>query len=147
MDRIELLEAIRAAFVDTLRPSDGDMFVCDSEGAVDAFVGKTWQQLDDVKIDYHSAALGYFSATAFVYFLPAFMSAGIRNPNLGVSDQVIWRLTPPKMDVLRQSYFNRWKLFSSPQRAVIVEFVRHLETRGRLHHTDLSTILNDAVAL
>lgn len=130
MNSLPLQAEIESAFADVALPPDRDLFEFDSEGALDVFRARHWQDIADSELDYHASALGVMSAAGFVHYLPAFMCAALRNPSLGLSDVVIGLLTPPKDDPERPSFATRWNRLDVDQKQTVIAFLRHFEDHG-----------------
>ncbi len=81
-------------------------------------------------LDRHAFALHAFSPTAFVYYLPAYMLAALENENLGLSDNLIDCLSPPKNDPLRPSFANRWLSLTPLQQQAVTGFLLHFAHRN-----------------
>jgi uncharacterized protein DUF6714 len=101
---------------------------------VSDFIGKTWQEirLNDVNWD---DPLYFFTLEAFHYYLPAYLISIINEPenvNPVIIDKLIEKLS-----------FGDWtkkkfcKLFTKQQKAVIRDFLNHVEELLPKHHQEL----------
>lgn len=76
----DIVNQIRAAFLDVKRPSDEELLHFPDTGAdlwIESFFGNTetdWIDISPQKIEYECSALTVFSPSAFVYYLPAYMT-------------------------------------------------------------------------
>jgi len=77
--------------------------------------------------------VGCFTPEAFAYYLPAFMLAALEHDELGIADQVLHALSPPKYNPRRPSFARRWQLLSPPQRLAVIAFFRRFEARNPIH--------------
>ena len=136
---IGLVARIRIAFENVPESKFTNLCVgYDDEGINDFFGGRGWREINSADLSYHSAALTFFTAEAFHYFLPSFMIAGIEFPEefSGIIDAIISNLTPPKLDPERPSFMERWKLFSPEQKQVTVDFLSYVNGKNNQHWLD-----------
>jgi hypothetical protein len=78
---MELREQIERAFEFTPAPAGRIVDTLqDDEGVSDYFRGKPWRGHKVEDLRFHDAALSFFTAEAFRYYLPAFMLASIDDP-------------------------------------------------------------------
>lgn len=127
---MSLAAEINAAFEGSAAPSAAALFEADSEGALEAFAGKLWQDIEPDVAHYHCFALTVFSPTGFAYYLPAFMLGALRMPNTGIVDATIDSLCPPKNNPSRPSFARRWERLSALQQRAVVNFLRHFSERN-----------------
>lgn len=76
----------------------GVSFSREKESLVNAFHGKSWQDIDAKVVIDHAEQLIWFTIEAYCYFLPAIMIAIVNSPD---SDSpldlyTLWELTPPQ---------------------------------------------------
>ena len=84
-----LVAQIESAFAAT--PYPGDDRICDpspgdeevAEYALE-FRGARWDRLHPEFLAYHDAAISFFTPEAFRYFLPAYLIADLRAPDIGI---------------------------------------------------------------
>jgi hypothetical protein len=81
VDESRLRARIESAFERTPAPR-GEIVstLIDDEGVSEYFGGRSWRGHAVKDLRYHEAALSFFTADAFRYFLPAFMLASIEDP-------------------------------------------------------------------
>ena len=127
---MSLASEINAAFGRTAAPSAAALFETDSEGALEAFAGKQWQDIDPEVAHYHCFALTAFSPIGFAYYLPAFMLGALSMPNTGLVDATIDALSPPKNNPSRPSFMRRWERLSAVQKSAVVNFLRHFSGKN-----------------
>jgi hypothetical protein len=109
-ERRHLIEAIRDAFQERAYPGDDQLCGSDygdepAEYALE-FRELNWRTLHPRFLSYHSAALSFFAAEGFAYFLPAFMIASVLG-EAGNADPVFalthgfYEKTPLALDLLQ----------------------------------------------
>ena len=122
MDNAAIIRQIQDAWRDVAYPGDDKIFRRDSyddEDIANYFGGTTWQGHDPVKLRAHSSAFTFFTPEAFHYWLPAFLTAAIENPE---EADVIVDYIP--RSVSNEYAPNRWPLFSLSQRQAVAAYLR-----------------------
>ena len=144
-------DAIRAAFADVPYPGDNNITRCPyhcrtCREIADFFKGKTWEghALEDLR-DHHTA-LSLFTPEAFHYFLPAFMLGSLDSPdkiNL-LPDAIRYHF---EFNLDHRDYFSvHLTRFSEEQRQVIIDFLRHVESKGADSSEDAIGLLQEEPA-
>jgi len=85
MSRQNIANLIETAFASTQSPGesfDDISATKQDEGIVDYFRGTTWRGHTVRDLRYHSAALAFFTDSAFRYWLPAFMLASLEDAKI-----------------------------------------------------------------
>jgi hypothetical protein len=128
---MSILSRIEAAFPATpvpgaplLEPGYLDPQAQGDEGATAYFSGKRWKSLDVAGLSYHRAALYMFTPSAHAYYLPAFMSACIENPEAAgaIPEDIIGHFSMCAEPFWRR----RVEALSLEQREVVASFLRHI---------------------
>jgi hypothetical protein len=78
-------EKIESAFVDVQFPADNSILRPDSkdEEEIKDFKGRNWKTWKDIPkdvIDYNHSSLPFFSSSALIFLLPAYMMVGLDDP-------------------------------------------------------------------
>jgi hypothetical protein len=108
---------------------DNSGFHLECEQTKEAFKGKGWKELMLPFIIDHYAALYFFTAEAFQFYLPAYLVASVKHYDQAdrVPGAVIFSLTLRPLDqVSRDSFFSKIELFSVAQKKVIIEFLEFM---------------------
>lgn len=142
---MSLSSRIQKTFADVPRPADESIFACDSEGAETAFLGRRWDEVSGPDLHYHTFALLAFTASAFVYYLPAFMIASLESRSSDLPDAVVDRLCPPKYNPKRPSYQKWWSLLSKEQRLCVIDFLEEFRSDNPQHYDSVITSLRNNV--
>jgi hypothetical protein len=105
----------------------------------DFFAGELWTDLDDVAaLRYHCDALHLFAASAYHYYLPAFIRAAFVDPHTAdrIPDTIVYTLRLEFGDASRE----RLELFSSSQRAALASALRTFLTRDYFCAEDIEDV-------
>ncbi len=97
---------------------------------VDFFQGKDWRVLTGDDIQSHHEAIFWFSPKAFCYYLPGFLSAGIKEnrPDLLVFDSILNMLDRSPDPYLWDEFFmHRWPLLNKEECRAVKSWVFWLE--------------------
>lgn len=117
----ELADKVVAAFADVPYPGDDNI----SMRYLEDFVGQTeWEKVPLAMLKYNSSDMPLFTATAFHFYLPAFLYALLTDPESDgyFGDYVIFNLAPDRyLPSLGETAIG---LFSREQKAVVLEFLR-----------------------
>jgi hypothetical protein len=147
-DFMSLQELIESAFADVPYPGDNNITRCPyrcrpCQEVAEFFKGKTWRGNSVEDLRDHHIALSLFTPEAFQYFLPAFMLASLES-----NDQI--NLLPDAIRVHfefnidhRDHFLIRLNRFSEPQRNVIIQFLRHMESKGAGSAEDVIGLLRE----
>ena len=92
-----LIRQIESAFEQTPSPGATDEEISKTpadEGVADYFRGRSWRYHTVKTLRWHSCALVYFTAKAFRYYLPAFMLAELKDPEVAdnIRESIAFRL-------------------------------------------------------
>jgi uncharacterized protein DUF6714 len=123
-DRLqEAAQAMDVAFSRTERPANSDLLhprCMDDGDLLELYEVSDWREMSDELVVNNYAAPSFLSAAGFQYFLPAFISYALRNPESPefVIESTIFHLTPG--DDFTES---RFELFDGPQRHAIRLFL------------------------
>ena len=134
-DRV-LLKQIEEAFEDASVPPPDQ--VVDQVPYLDlerdeitaTFRGRKWQDLPYDTLRHESAALCFFTANAYHYYLPAYLRAVISHyDDVDVlPEEIVYSLCPPKEVESTDHYNERMATFTPHQRDALCAFLRWLET-------------------
>ncbi|MDR1460961.1 MAG: hypothetical protein LBI78_04895 [Campylobacteraceae bacterium] len=117
MEKSELIELIKTAFMSNKMPDDNDIVydpLTADEGIEQVYSGKLWYELDYKFILENRNGIYFFSKNAFRYFIPAFMIATIEyfEETDDVSAVVVNIFTlPEKADTVKK--FNSLKSYNN----------------------------------
>ena len=122
-DLQEAAQALDVAFGRTERPRNEELLhprCMDDGDLLELYDVDDWREMGDELVIRSYAAPSFLSATGFQYFLPAFISYGLRNPDSPefVIESTIFHLTPG--DDFIESRFTH---FDGPQRHAIRLFL------------------------
>jgi hypothetical protein len=92
------------------------------------FADRPWQSLTESHLMKHRSALSFFTPSAFVYFLPAFLKVALEGGNLDLIGETVTAVTPPKNNPKRPSYSRWWTLLSASQQRVVIACLRHWDS-------------------
>ena len=128
-------------------PGDGRISVSPSrdEGTFNLFRGTHWREHSLISLEHHAESLLFFTPEAFAFFLSAFMLSSLDQPDSGLADDLSYRLTPPKNDPRRPSYWEWWSELTPGQRMCVVAFVECFQARNPLHFGVVIESLSNAV--
>lgn len=92
-----LCQQIESAFEHTPSPGTADDEISRTpadEGVADYFRSRSWHYHTVKTLRWHSCALIYFTANAFRYYLPAFMLAELKDPEVAdaIRESIAFRL-------------------------------------------------------
>lgn len=130
MSEDKLCTLIEDAFSDASKPAFGDISIptYDDEDTNSYFGRTDWKTHNISSLKAHESSLGFFKPEAFRYYLPAFVVASIRHPEL--ADVIPQRIVTE----LQKAYFSRnqrWLTLSQDERAALARFVEWW--RDRIH--------------
>ena len=122
-----LAKEISDAFDDRQRPVAESISETpqNDDGTAEFFTGKSWKDLTSRDLMTQRYALGFFTPSAFVYFLPAFLTAALETGNLDLIGEVVSAITPPKNNPKRPSYWRWWTLLTPSQQRAVIKCLRH----------------------
>ena len=143
-----LKEAIKSAFATVPYPGDTNITRCPyrcrpCQEIADYFKGKTWEghAIEDLR-DHHTA-LSLFTPEAFHYFLPTYMLASLEaNDIINILPDSIRFHFEFNLEH-RDHFLVHFTKFSDVQRKVIVEFLRHMESKGAGSSEDAVGLLQE----
>jgi hypothetical protein len=136
-EREQLLQKIKQAFADIIKPNIEDMFVTDwsyiyhLEEAKEAFDVEDWLDIPPETVFQYRDILSFLSPTGFRFVLPAFLTTCITH--YAVSDvlplNIQLQLTPPELLGKNEpewsaEFERRMSGFNEVQRSTIREFLR-----------------------
>ncbi|WP_218082522.1 DUF6714 family protein [Anthocerotibacter panamensis] len=108
---VEVLDQLEESFGSLVYPGD-EQIVYDNSGhhleCVDVkqtFLGKHWRELSLDTLVYENSALSFFTPLAFQFYLPAYLSAVVKNydqADVLPSDVVFYLTVPSEADTLTQ---------------------------------------------
>ncbi|HEX4128608.1 MAG TPA: DUF6714 family protein [Pirellulales bacterium] len=119
--------AVPAPDADELRISTDD----ESFEDIEAFRGKRWQEIDAAQLASHQNALFWFSPTAFHYYLPAFLKAGLAAPDAIFVITLLQLLTPSPKENLNRFRELRWSQLGPQQIAVLDQWLGTIAETAR----------------
>ena len=121
---------IEEAFADAKPPFEED--ICTSVGDepledTEPFRGKRWQDLVDPEfLDRFQYALFWFTPEAFHYYLPAFLKAGLLQPDAIFVTTILQILQPAAARTSAAFRRQRWELLTNTQTMALDEWLRWL---------------------
>ena len=109
-----LIQKIRDAFANTVRPDKGNILPGDpydhweASETYEMLADASWQDIPSNVLAYRGLALVYLTPEALAYFLPGIMISCLANPAAAgnLFDAVLFQLMPPRKD---DSDFSHWK--------------------------------------
>lgn len=106
----------------------------DDEGLSELLLGKNFLDVVDEKLLNQPNYFTFQNDNSFRYYFSAYMIAILRKlpSNGNVIESMEFALTAPKMDIHRNSYFNRVGLFNKNQLMCILNFLNVLVSRGEV---------------
>jgi hypothetical protein len=130
MDALDLEKVIKAAFAKTPKPGHKLTDTYDDEGAQEYFEGRTWDGHSTRDIRSHADAMSFFTPEAFRYYLPAFMLAELREPDIAdiVGDYVVYKFGPPTKS-WQPSHAARLSLLTTEEKQAILLFIRYMQNK------------------
>jgi hypothetical protein len=128
-------EKIKSAFANVHFPDDDSLLSPDSkdEEEIKDFKGKNWQNWEDVPkdiIDYNHSSLPFFSPSALIFLMPAYMMAGLNDTTTNTLLFTLFALTPNQNsgEPNPTEYFLSWTTQLTPdQRTSIVLFLEYIQ--------------------
>jgi len=114
----EIENLIRQSFAGSIQPDEDDVCASTDEEALEdcgLFIGQEWENIDSDAIVDHQDALFWFSPEAFHYYLPAFMKAGLKEPDAGYILNILLMLRPDTEPSAATFARERWLLFNEMQ--------------------------------
>ena len=129
MTRDEALEAVERAFGDLERPSNAELHHADSSDDTDIqplYEMAHWKDMTDADVIGLYAALAFLSPEGFRYFIPAYLSYCLRNPESpeAVVDSTVWAFLPTMFVSSLQDYVaSKFSLLDDAQRAAVEAFL------------------------
>ncbi|QEO96235.1 hypothetical protein XOCgx_1242 [Xanthomonas oryzae pv. oryzicola] len=136
MGRDELLEAIRKAFAE--RPKPSTIVSIDSTSTheyteAEKFEEVLWEEIDSDLMDKASDAIYGLSAEAFAYFLPGFLSTGLRHDRVDylIYDSLISMLDRGMGEIGWDDFFSqRWLLLNQQELLAFSEWLLWLSDKS-----------------
>ena len=125
----EAAQALDVGFSRVERPRNEDLLhprCMDDGDLLELYEVDDWREMSDELVVRSYAAPSFLSAAGFQYFLPAFISYALRNPDSPefVTESTIFHLTPGD-DFIE----SRFTLFDGPQRNAIRLFLEAMAPR------------------
>ena len=140
--REALAQRVENEFVEAQYPGDENI----GSSEVKHFVGQTeWRKVPLEILGRNQSAIISFGLEAYHFYLPAFLCAVLRHPQLEYLEHpIVYSLIPfPTPDTPNRIPEKAVPLFSRGEKSVVVEF---LEKHGELFPTSSYTILDDRMA-
>ncbi|WP_143681465.1 DUF6714 family protein [Xanthomonas oryzae] len=136
MGRDELLDAIRKAFAE--RPKPSTIVSIDSTSTHEyteaaKFEEVLWEEIDSDLMDKASDAIYGLSAEAFAYFLPGFLSTGLRHDRVDylIYDSLISMLDRGMGEIGWDDFFSqRWLLLNQQELLAFSEWLLWLSDKS-----------------
>src|SRR5262245_23332260 len=95
MDAVELAAKISEAFVDVTPPTSLVGHQCsECESVQTAFEGRRWNEVPIESIRDHHDSLPLLTPEAYVFFIPAYLIAAVREPLGQIAPMVLYSLQP-----------------------------------------------------
>jgi uncharacterized protein DUF6714 len=134
MSAAEVRQKIERAFGDVPRPSDDR--ICGTYGDearddTEPYKGRDWRDLERDLLGYYHYALTWFTPEAFHYYLPAFLVAGLEDPDAIYVVSVLQMLRPNEDPSLDPFSRDRWQLLNDEQIAAVQLWLEWLLARSR----------------
>ena len=122
MDAVVLTAKISDAFADVTLPTSVVSHQCpECESVETAFEGRRWSEVPVDTIRYHRDALPLLTPEAYVFLIPAYLIAAVREPLGDIAPMVLYSLQP--------SADRRGCPFTDRQRSVLLEVGEWLADR------------------
>jgi hypothetical protein len=124
--------SLEIAFAGVQFPGDTNLLRPDSQDDSDIkdFMGKGWHSWKDVPpemVEYNHCSLPFFSPAALVFFLPAYMSAGLEDLSGNTATFTVYRLRPSE----DQEHFLKWTALLTPaQKNSIALFLQYASSHS-----------------
>jgi hypothetical protein len=130
-----VLAQIDTAFATVPRPGNDELLHpnCADDNDIMALYEVTdWHDLSDATVENEYAALSFLSPAGFRYFIPAYMSFTLRNPESGAAavESTLWSLSPSSDQHFTPSKFIH---FDAAQSTAVVSF---LEAMAKYQEVD-----------
>ncbi len=126
MDLATAQAALETAFQGVRFPEDENLLRadCQDDSEIRDFVGKgwhSWQEIPQDTISHNYGSLPFFSPSALIFLLPAYMSAGLDDLSSNEATFTVYRLRPSE----DKEYFSKWTaLLTSAQKKSIALFLQ-----------------------
>ena len=120
---------IKEAFGDVPPPSEEDLcaFLGDEPlEETEPFRGRKWQDLDPDFLERYQGALFWFTPEAFHYYLPAFLKAGLVNPDAIFVITILQLLWPAQNETSAEFRKGRWGLLTDIEITALEDWLRWL---------------------
>jgi hypothetical protein len=117
---------LETAFEGVQFPGDENLLRadCQDDSEIRDFVGKgwhSWQEIPRATINHNYCSLPFFSPSALIFLLPAYMSAGLDDLSSNEATFTVYRLRPSE----DRDYFLKWTaLLTSAQKKSIALFLQ-----------------------
>ena len=122
----EIENLIRNSFAGMSLPSEDEVCTSNDNEALDdcaIFVGREWNDVDGDAIAEHQDALFWFTPKSFHYYMPAFMIAGLKEPDAYYILNILLMLRPDVEASDACFARERWMLFNSAQRTSLKKWL------------------------
>ena len=123
------LHVVEEAFRDVPRPSNEDLRhpdCFDDSDIVPLYAFSSWRDMTDDDVIGNYAATSFLSAAGFRFFIPAYLSYALRNPDSAEAcvSTTIWHLDPTLYDEKIAAFTrSKYKLLDAAQRAAVIGFL------------------------
>ena len=142
LSKEHVVNQIREAFLGVKRPPDEKVLHFPNTGDelwIESFLGNTetdWIDIGPEKIEYECSALTVFSPSAFVYYLPAYMTWVINNYTTSSSntlDHTLYDLDlTGREDISRRIMGERFSALSREQGQAVLAFLKYMSGIKRI---------------
>ena len=129
---MDVVETIERAFEGVERPTNPELLHHDCADDMDLeplFTIATWRDMTDVEVEGCYAALAFLSPAGFRYFIPAYLTYCVRNPEspAAVIDSTVWAFLPQMYDMsLRDFVASKYSSLDETQRAAVGTFLEFM---------------------
>jgi len=123
------LGTVERAFRDVPRPPNAELRhpdCFDDSDLAPLYAFASWRDMTDADIIGSYAAPSFLSAAGFRFFLPAYLSYALRNPNSAEAcvSTTIWHLDPALYDEKIAAFTrSKFELLDAAQRAAVIAFL------------------------
>ena len=121
-----------------LLPEYVSVDVCED---INSFIGQAWENITGNQMEKHFEVIFWFTPEAFCYYLPGFMSAGIRenNPELIINHSLVNMLDRgPEKELWDDFFVKRWSMLRLKECEAVQEWLLWLSSCGRTSFSDNS---------
>jgi hypothetical protein len=152
LSKEDIISQIRAAFLGVKRPSDEKLLHFPNTGGelwAESFLGNTstdWIDISPQKIEYECSALTVFSPSAFVYYLPAYMTWVLNHYETSSSntlDHTLYDLDlTNRDDTSRRIIEERFSALSQQQGQAVLTFLKFMREIPRVDSKAASSAID-----